>query len=195
MVSQYILEKEKFLTAQDLGCRKFFLKKGYLLEYAYCEFLDDNLEVAKEIFSSLREKDIRAHWAYFLINLIEGDLCEYPTYFELRNFLEIDLNILINYCKGDYVEKIVKYANFMSSINPETYKFIGRVFYNNNLIVQAMYFLNLAKNYFYNDPELHYLIAFIYYNEGNLPDCRKALNTCLYILPEYFPAVDLLKKL
>lgn len=195
MISEYKRSKEKLLAVHDLGCRQFFLENGFLLEYAYCEFLNDNLKLAKEIFASLREKDIRAHWALFMISLIEGEINEYPSYFEIRNFLEIDLNILINYYKGDYVEKIIRYADFMFSINPETHKFIARVLYNNSLEQQAMYFLERAKSYFYNDPELHFLIGYIYYSKGEIAKARKALKDCLYVLPKYFPAVDLLRRI
>lgn len=195
MVSDYSKAKEKLLAVQDLSCRKFFLENGYLLEYAYCELLDDNLEIAKEIFYSLREKDVRAHWGYILISFIEGQVTEYPTYFEIRNFLEIDLNILIKYFKGDYVEKILRYSDFMFSVNPEVYKFIGRVLYNNNMEIQAMYFLENAKSYFYHDPELHFLIAYIYYNKNDFQKSEKSLQDCLYVLPKYYPAVALLKKI
>lgn len=192
---EYKIEREKLLAVHDLSCRQFFLDNGYLLEYAYCELLNDNLSLAKEIFSSLREKDIRANWAVFMISAIEGNLSDYPSYFEIRNFLEIDLNILINYFKGDYVENIIRYADFMFSINPETFKFIGRVLYNNGLEEQAMFFLKHAKSCFYHDPELHYLMAYIYYNKGENIKARKALEDCLLVLPQYFPAVDLMKKI
>lgn len=195
MISDYKKEKEKLLAVQDLSCRQFFLDNGYLLEYAYCELLNDNLYIAKEVFSSLREKDIRANWAALMISMIEGNISEYPSYFEIRNFLEIDLNILIKYFKGNYVENIIRYADFMFSINPETHKFIGRVLYNNGLEQQAMFFLERARSYFYHDPELHYLRAYIYYNKGETIRARKALEDCLFVLPEYFPAVDLLRKI
>lgn len=195
MITEYKKQKEKLLAVQDLSCRQFFLDNGFLLEYAYCELLEENLSLAKEIFSSLREKDIRANWALFMISMIEENITEYPSYFEIRNFLEIDLNILIKYFKGDYVERILKYADFMFSINPETHKFIGRVLYNNELEEQAMIFLERARNYFYHDPELHFLRAFIYYNKGEFIRAHKALEDCLFVLPQYFPAVDLMQKI
>ena len=83
----------------------------------------------------------------------------------------------------------------MFKINPEVYKFIGRVLYNNNMEDFAMTFLDCAKNYFYNDPELHYLIAFIHYNNKNYEKAKEASNNCLHVLPQYFPAVDMLRKL
>lgn len=166
-----------------------------ILENAYSCLFDENLEEAKKNFQLIKEQDIRASWALFLISLIEGDVREYPTYFQLRNFLEIDLNILISYFKGEYAEKIIRYADFMFTINPEVYKFIGRCLYNNNLEPQALFFLEKAKSYFWHDPELHYLLAYIYYNKGDIEKVRKSLNDCLTILPKYFPAVDLMSKI
>lgn len=195
MITDYKKAKEKLLTDLDCNCQQFFVKKGYILENAYYELLSDNLEKSKNLFNAIKNNDIRAHWASFMISMIEGNIKEYPSYFELRNFLEIDLNILIHYFKGDYVEKIVRYADFMFTINPEVHKYIGRVFYNNRYLEQGMFFLDRAKNYFYHDPELHYLLAYIYYNNNQIEKAQKSLEDCVRILPEYFPALDLLKKI
>ena len=194
MVLNYNTAKEKLLTNFNEDCRQFFVKNGCILETGYCYLLNVDLEQAKNNFKLIKDSDIRAHWALFLISLIEGDVREYPTYFELRNFLEIDLNILINHYKGNYIEKIIRYSDFMFSINPEIYKFIGRVFYNTGFEEQAMYFLNAAKNCFYNDPELHYLFAFIYFYENDYKSAKKSLDDCLRILPQYFPAVNLKRR-
>ena len=191
----YEKEKVKLLTNLDNDCQQFFLQKGYPLELGYSKLLQDDLKEAKQIFKNLNDNDIRANWALFMISLIEGDVKFYPTYFELRNFLEIDLNILMHYFKGDYVEKIIRYADFMFTINPEVHKFIGRVLYNNGYEEQAMFFLTRAKNYFYTDPELHYLLGYIYYNKKDFENSKKSLTDCLNILPKYFPAINLMKKM
>ena len=76
--------------------------------------------------------------------------------------------------------------------NPECYKFIGRAFWANNLMSAAMFFLRRAKDKFYQDPELHYLLAYIFYNnDRNIDLAKKALGACLGILPEYAPAKKL----
>ena len=128
------------------------------------------------------------------MNLIQGKITTHPTYFQIRNFLEIDISLLILYCKGNYVEKIIKYADFMAFYNPECYKFIGRAFWANKLMPAAMFFLRKAKDKFYQDPELHYLFAYIYYyEEHDKVKCEKSVQTCLRILPEYAPAKNLIK--
>ena len=183
------------LTNKDKDCQRFFVENGYILENAYYELLSENLEKAKNLFRAIKNNDIRAHWADFMISLIEENIKEYPSYFELRNFLEIDLNILLTYFKGNYVEKIIRYCDFLFTINPEVHKYIGRVFYNNGYFEQGMFFLDRAKNYFYHDPELHYLLAYIYYNNNDFAQAQKALDDCLSILPKYFPAENLLKQI
>ncbi len=187
--------KQKLLTDLDKDCQQFFIKNGYMLENAYYELLSDNINKAKILFDAIKDYDIRAHWASFMISMINSDIREYPSYFEIRNFLEIDLNILLHYFKGDYVQSIIGYSDFLFTINPEVHKFIGRVFYNNDYPEQCMFFLDKAKNYFYHDPELHYLLAYIYYKNGDYKRAEKALNECVYILPGYFPAVNLMEKL
>ena len=191
----YKKAKQKLLFNLDSGCQQFFASSPYSLEYAYCCLINEDLEGSKKVLKTVRDSDIRAHWLYFLISLIELSANGYPTYFELRNFLEIDLNILLHYYKGDYVENILRYSDSLYNINPETYKFIGRVLYNNGYEEQAKFFLDKAKNYFYNDPELHYLIAFIHFNKNEYENAVKSLDNCLNILPKYFPAIDMKQKL
>lgn len=195
MVLNYQKAKEELLTGKINDCQQFFVKNGYMLELAYAKLLCEDVEGAKKLFSAIENNDIRAHWALFMISLIEGEAQEYPSYFELRNFLEIDLNILITYYKGDYVEKIIRYADYMYTINPEVHKFIGRVLYNNGLVEQGLFFLNRAKSYFYHDPELHYLLGYIYFSQGKLDEAQKALENGLRILPEYYPTENLLKNI
>lgn len=195
MNSDYKKTVNKLLASDINGCRQFFMNNGYTLEEAYCNILEDNLAEAKRLFFSIEDKDIRAKWGVFLCGLISGKIEGYPSYFALRNFLEIDLNLLTMYYKGEYVENIVKYADWLYTINPEVHKFIGRVFLNNHLEEYGMAFLLKAKDYFYNDPELHYLLAEQYFKQNNIPECKKAIENCLNVLPEYFPAIQLQKKL
>src|SRR5574344_2480150 len=151
MISEYENAKTELLTARNPSCGKFFEKNKDFLELGYFYFLNDNLKKAKECFDKILKTDIRAHWAKFLIELIENNISYYPSYFELRNFLEIDLDILIKHFKGEYVEKIVNYSDFMSSINSEVKKFIGRVFFINGMEKFAKIYFERAKNSFYND--------------------------------------------
>lgn len=195
MNAEYEKNLKKLLASDINGCRQFFMKNGYTLEAAYCNIFEENIPEAKRLFLSIEDNDIRAKWGVFLCGIIEGKIDGYPSYFALRNFFELDLNLLTIYFKGEYVENIVKYADWLCTINPEVHKFIGRVFLNNHLEEYGMAFLLRAKDYFYNDPELHYLLAEQYYKQNNITDCKKSIENCLNVLPEYFPAIQLQRKL
>ena len=192
MTMNYQEVKKDFLSGKIKGCKTYFENNNYYVEAGYCCIVMDELDKAKELFQKVQEVDTRAKWGLILLQMIKGDILTFPTYFQIRNFLELDLSILILYCKGEYVEKIIRYADFMAYYNPECYKFIGRAFWANNLMSAAMFFLRRAKDKFYQDPELHYLLAYIFYNnDRNIDLAKKALGACLGILPEYAPAKKL----
>lgn len=192
--NEYEQVKKDFLSGRIKGCKTHFENHNCNTEAAYCCLVLDETEKAEEFFNKAKTYDNRACWGLFLLQMITGEIKSSPTYFQIRNFLELDLNILLLYCKGDYVESIIKYADYMAYYNPECYKFIGRVFWANGFIPAAKFFLRRAKDKFYQDPELHYLIAYIaYYEEKNLEQCQKSINTCLELLPEYAPAKNLQK--
>lgn len=193
MAVRYEQVKKDFLSGRLKGCRRFFEDNKYYTEAGYCYIVLDKFDKAQQMFENSVDSDIRAHWGLFLLQLLRGEIVGNPTYFEIRNFLELDLNILILYCKSAYVEQIIRYADFMAFYNPECYKFIGRVFWAHNLLPAAMFFLRKSKDKFYNDPELHYLLAYIYYhNDKDIEKCKTSLKTCLNILPSYAPAKNLL---
>ena len=192
MTMHYEEVKKDFLSGKIKSCKAYFENNNYYVEAGYCCIVLDELDKAKELFQKVQEVDTRAKWGLILLQMIKGDILTFPTYFQIRNFLELDLSILILYCKGEYVEKIIRYADFMAYYNPECYKFIGRAFWANNLMSAAMFFLRRAKDKFYQDPELHYLLAYIFYhNDRNIDLAKKALGACLGILPEYAPAKKL----
>lgn len=194
MATEYEKVKKDFLSGRIKNCRAYFENHKYYTEAGYCCIILDNLNKAEKLFQQAKDYDTRACWGLFLLQLLSDNIKSFPTYFQIRNFLEIDLGLLLMYCKENYVEKIVKYADYMAYYNPESYKFIGRAFWANNFMPAAMFFLRRAKDKFYNDPELHYLLAYIYYhNDKNIIQCQKSLKICLDILPEYAPAKRLSK--
>lgn len=190
----YLEAKNKFLSG-DYSVQNFFKQNNFVLEYAYCMLLQGNLPAAKSAFAEVSNSDFRANWANKLIQFIERQVYDIPTYFQIRNFLEIDLNLLINAKQPEYVENIINGADLFFSINPESYKFISRVMINNDFSDVSLYYLLKAKDKFYYDPELHFMLANCYIKRDEKVLAIESLNNCLCILPEYFPAQKLLTKL
>ena len=53
----------------------------------------------------------------------------------------------------------------------------------------------LAKDYFYQDPELHYILSEYFFNNNDYSEAKKYAQSCLDILPEYFPAKKMMRKI
>ncbi len=202
MQEKYLKNKERLLNGNLKEAKTFFAKNGYTLEYAYCKLLDDDLKGAKQLFLKIKDQDNRALWGYKLVSILqkkfnvqEVNYDEMPTFFQLRNFLEVDLNLLMSYNKGNYVEILCAYSDVFASINAEAYKFYARAFHFNNYPQFADFFVQKAKDFFYNDPELHYHIALMNFVAGRKEDAKKYCLSCLHILKEYFPAVKMLNQI
>jgi len=189
----YLQAKEELLTDSGTDCQQFFKDNGYILELGYYELLHKNCSEARKLFSSIAENDIRANWGAYLASLCNNHISGYPSYMEIRNFFEVDLQLLLNYYLGDYVENICSYSEILGDINSEVYKYMGRVFLKNNYTTLGLIYLRQGEDCFYKDPELHYLFAEYYYKIKDYETAKMYINRCLRLLPEYYPAIKLYK--
>ena len=127
MISEYELAKEKLINLDLKNCEDYFRKNKLYLELGYCELLKGNLENSKKLFANISNYNPRAHWALRMIQFIEGYVTFLPTYFEIRNFLELDIDLLLKANKIEWVENIINGDDLFYSVNSESYKFIARV--------------------------------------------------------------------
>lgn len=190
-IINYNSAKERFLTG-DYSTEDFFQQNSFFVEEGYCKLLKGELANAKKIFREYSSKDLRADWALKLTQFIEGRVHNLPSYFQIRNFLEIDLSFLISAAKPDYVENIINGADIFYSVNQESYKFIARVMLFNDFNSIALHYLSKAKEKFYYDPEMHFMLASCHIKNNDKALARKSLEECLKIMPQYLPAKRLL---
>lgn len=178
------LTKENFFFF-DKNCSSLEIFPNSV-EHAYLAVLNDDLNSAKIIFG--KNHSPRSKWGSVLVSILSGFLKDYPTYFQIRNFLEIDMDFLIKNNKIDYVELLLGSLEILSSINQEAYKFTGRVMYENHLYSAAFKYMEKSKDLYYNDPELHFMYAKYYINSHKYGDAYFHINECLKLLPDYYPA-------
>ena len=146
------------------------------VEYAYLSILNNDLDTAQLIFESLDSP--RARWGMALVDILNGYIEKYPSYFEIRNFLEIDLDFLIKNEKIDYTEQFLGAIDILIGINQETYKYVARVMYENRFYKAAREYLEKSLKVFYNDPELHFLFAKYYINAHEYEDADRHIEEC-----------------
>ena len=172
----------------------FFFDKDYAeleikpdsLCHAYLAILTDELDTANIIFSHIDSP--RGKWGKVLVSILKGYMSDFPTYFSIRNFLEIDIDFLLKNDKIDYVEQCLGALEFLSTINQETFKFAARVMLENRFFTSALKYLERSKQIYYNDPELHFMLAKYYLNANNIKEASFYTEECLRLIPDYYPA-------
>ena len=185
----YNLAKQELLSGTTKNCTDFFKENNYLLEYGYSLILQGRLKEAESVMRSL--DSLRAKWALSLTQFMQGYVEHFPTSFQIRNFLEIDINLLILAKQQDSINYILGGADILYSINCESYKYLARVFMNNGYFNVAKTYLDKAEAKTENDPELYYMITMYHITLKEYRDALHALNRCLEFLPEYYPALRL----
>jgi tetratricopeptide (TPR) repeat protein len=189
----YALAKQKLIEGTPQT--QWFKEHGYILEYGYSLFLSKKFFEAIDVLKNISKYDVRASWCIILINIILGiKLKEYPSFLQVRNFLEIDIDLLLRSNQYYTVKTIINNGEIFYDACCESYKFIGRAlhFYGNKN--EALKYYLISKDKFYNDAEIHYLLGIIYAERNEKEKSIHALKTCLKIIPEYIPAQKLLKK-
>ena len=156
------------------------------IEHAYLCILEDDILTANAVFETIDSP--RGKWGKSITDILLGYTEKFPTYFEIRNFLEIDLNFLLKNEKIDYVEQILGSLEYLILINQETYKYTARVFYENKLYNVCRKYMEKSKNILYNDTELHFMYATYFLNSQEYIEAFEAIQECLKILPDYYPA-------
>lgn len=188
MISEYELAKEKLINLDLKNCEDYFRKNKLYLELGYCELLKGNLENSKKLFANISNYNPRAHWALRMIQFIEGYVTFLPTYFEIRNFLELDIDLLLKANKIEWVENIINGDDLFYSVNSESYKFIARVLMYDDYPEIAKIYLDKGINNSYGDPELHIILADYWLYKKDREKAIKTLKSCARILPDYYPA-------
>lgn len=182
------------LKDYDTASRLFF-DAGMQYEYGRCRLLMGEMEETKKIWHSINNDTPATLWGKSLLEFINLYVINIPTFFQIRAFLEVDLDALLKANLINYCENIANGAHIFARNNQESYKFIGRVFVNNNYYDLAKLYLNEAKNLCYIDPEVHFLLAKCHLNEGNSQEAIKSLKTSIEKGYGYYPAKKLLENI
>lgn len=192
---KHILAKVYFFEKDYESSFEIYKSINMPYEAGYCKLLSGDINSAKKYWLQLEDESPIINWGKSLLGLIEKDVKLLPTYFQIRNFLEQDLDTLLDANLIDYAENLVNSADILAQVNSETYKYIARVLLNHGYIDIAKNFLEQSKEIYYKDPETHFLIAKINLQKKLDVEAKVSLKTTLEINPEYFPAKKLLEQI
>lgn len=178
----------------DLAAQIYYeLDEKY--QAGFCELLLGNESKARELWLNAPESS-PVEWGRCLIDLINANIKQLPTFLQIRNHLECDIGYFIRAEKDDYINNILSQEEMLSCVNPETYKFIGRAMINNGRSNQSVEYFLKSQKMTPNDPEIYYYLGQYSYSKGAYKQAIQVLEFCLKMTgSKHFPTINLLEKI
>lgn len=174
--------------------RLFDIGKAYY-EAGLCSLLLGDEKKAKDYWKKEKCPDVATKWGLIVLDIIKLKVKEQPTFFQVRAFLEVYINLFIISNHLDWAENMISACNIFAKSNPETYKFIARVLFANEYYKLTHQFLAESKKMFFQDPEAHFIEAQAYYLEQEYKEAYKSIINALNSAPDYFPALEFKKEI
>lgn len=172
-----------------------FKKLHMFAEYGYCRLYQNDKATADKVWFSLKDTSPLIIWAKALSGYIERRRTKEPSFFQIRNFYETDLDTLLSLKMNTYAENLINSIQYFADTNPEVYKYTGRVLYNHGYYDYAEKFLAAGKEIVWEDAELHFLDAEVRLAKHEKMTAIKSLENALEVSPSYYPAVKLLENI
>ncbi len=191
-----MLGKIQLWTGNIKEAYKYFNKAGNIYGCCYCKFINKELDEAKVLSNLIKESSSTAIWLACLINIVqdkEPDIV--PSYFQIRNFYEQDLEMLFLYKNNEYISKIIRKNQYFEYFNREIYKYSARVLMNHDITGIAEELLKKSLDIFFRDPETHYMLGEIYMAKGEKQKAKSSFILSNEVNGNYYPAIKKLKDL
>lgn len=186
------LAKILFFEKKYERAEVLFKKLKMFTEYGYCRLYQNDKKGADKVWFALKDTSPLIMWAKALSGYIEKKQIKEPSFFQIRNFYETDLDTLLSLKMYKYAENLINSIQYFADINPEVYKFTARVLYNHGYYDLSEKFLIRAKDFVYEDTELHVIEAQVRLAQNEKVAAIQSLRNALNISPTYYPAKKLL---
>lgn len=185
--------KEFFYNGDYKEALKLFNDTKSYYEAGLCALLLSDEKLARSMWEKDKEPCIATKWGLIVLDLIHLKIKERPTFFQVRAFLEVYLNLFIINSHLKWAENIISACDILCRSNPEVYKFIARVLFANGYFELTHHFIEESKKIFYLDPEAHFIDSQTYFLEGNYKMAYEAIIDTLTSAGEYYPALEFKK--
>ncbi len=185
--------KELFYQGDYTKALELFSAENSNYEAGLCALLLNDEENAKIFWTKDKDPDIATKWGLIILNIIHLKIKERPTFFQVRAFLEVYLNLFIQNKQLSWAENLISACDIFARSNPESYKFIARALFANGYLELSHKFLNESKKLFYCDPESHFIDSQAYFLEGKFEKALESINETLKSASEYYPAIEFKK--
>lgn len=189
LIGLILRERREYLQAAQVYQ---WIKDDY--QAGYCFLLAGDLKQTRDHWFRLYQER-QNHWCVALYGLVTRQLNVYPTLFQIRNHIETDITNLIAAQQHEMLENLLTYGDFLSQLNIESHKFIGRALMHCRWLERAHGYLLKGQRCLPQDPEIYYHLGQYCFAIRRYDDAQIILNQCLLISPSYYPAKRLMEEL
>lgn len=183
-----------FETKQYDKAAELYKKLNLPFQEGFCYLLTGNITKAKEIWNKTPDSSA-VLWGQTVIGIIESKINHFPTYFQIRNYLESTLSYLFEAKRYDYIEKLISAKEFLAEFNIESYRIIGKVLLEYNWFNLSKQYLEKSVGELPQDYEAYYLLGLWYYQNNEPKKAKYFLRRCVDINDYYCAASKLIDKI
>ncbi len=163
---------------------------------AYAKILNNELEVAENILLSNHEDYSFSVWLLILANILqEKDPLFIPTYLQIRNFYEQDLEMFFFFEKYEFIQKLLYHCKYFENSNKEIFKYNGRILLQHGFLKESKKFLEKSLDICFKDPETHFILGELHLKNNDLQKAKKYFIKAIEVNNGYFPALKEIEKL
>ena len=104
---QEILAQIYIIEQNYPKAQKIYEKLGMIYEQGRCFLLSGDLERTKELWYSVKDDYLPLLWGHHLLQFIDRYVTDIPPFFQIRSFLEVDLDALLSAKQYEFCENII----------------------------------------------------------------------------------------
>ncbi len=193
---------KSYEKAKELLCLKDYDEAFKIFDILNCKYECGFIKLAKgqikeaeKLWKQCKDQSPAVNWGLSLVSLLNLTVPKGLTFFQIRNFLERDLKLLIDNKHLQLAENLISASDILAEYNPESYKFIGRVLLQSGYVGQSFEFLEKSREICYSDPEIYFLLADYYVKSNDISSAIKTLKKSIKMNPAYFPSKNMLEHL
>ncbi len=191
--SYNIMAKKSLWEGDIISAYNLFQKINSLHGCGYCKLMMGEKEEALNYLILVKDSSSAVNWLIELIKFLNKDESSSPSFMQIRDFYEQDLDMLFKYQRNEYINQILGGNNFFECYNKEIYKYTARVLLNYNLTALAESYIKKSLDIFYNDPETHFILGEIYMKHNQYEKAKEEYNAANNVINGYLPAQEKLK--
>ena len=177
------------------SARNIYIKANNLAGIAFSFILLKEIQKAKEVLVNTPDSPAK-FWCEFLAELFgeKNNVQKYPSFFEIRHFLELTVYLLLRSKNHHYINLIIKNLNKLLEINLDSEKFIGYAYFHFGDLENAVSLLNNAIKKNQYDGEIYFVLGKLYLQKGSVHDALAMLGNAQLFLPDHAPTKELLER-